>query len=219
MSLKSLRYVYAALAILFSCASYAQRQVNAELRKGNKFFRDSVFKEADVWYRKALQKDSKNARAAYNLGTALLMQQKAEESMEMYEAAVKSNANPMLKAKAYHNMGVILQTRQLFADAIEAYKASLRLNPTDDETRYNLALCQKQLKNQPPQQQPKPQKQEQKQEEKQQKEQEQQSNPNEMSKDNAEQILQLSQQEDKQVQERLNKTNRIPVRARNKKNW
>lgn len=32
--------------------------------------------------------------------------------------------------------------------SVEAFKQSLRLNPADDETRYNLALAQKLLENQ-----------------------------------------------------------------------
>ena len=49
---------------------------------------------------------------------------------------------------AYHNMGVICQKHQMFSEAIEAYKESLRNNPSDNETRYNLELCRRQLKNQ-----------------------------------------------------------------------
>ena len=33
-------------------------------------------------------------------------------------------------------------------DAIKAYEESLRNNPSDDETRYNLALCKRLQKNQ-----------------------------------------------------------------------
>ena len=49
-------------------------------------------------------------------------------------------------------MGVIMQNHQDFAKAIECYKMALRNNPQDDETRYNLALCKHQLKNQQNQQ-------------------------------------------------------------------
>ena len=39
-----------------------------------------------------------------------------------------------------------------YAKSVEAYKQSLRLNPKDDETRYNLALAQKLLHDQQNQQ-------------------------------------------------------------------
>ena len=49
-------------------------------------------------------------------------------------------------------MGVILQSSKQLPQCIEAYKQALRNNPKDDETRYNLALAQKQLKDQQQQQ-------------------------------------------------------------------
>ena len=42
----------------------------------------------------------------------------------------------------------ILQSSKQYPQCIEAYKESLRNNPKDDETRYNLALAQKLLKDQ-----------------------------------------------------------------------
>ena len=44
-------------------------------------------------------------------------------------------------------MGVVMQNHQQYAQAIEYYKMALRCNPQDNETRYNLALCKKLLKN------------------------------------------------------------------------
>ena len=38
-------------------------------------------------------------------------------------------------------MGWICQNLKMYDDAIEQYKEALRMNPNDDETRYNLALC------------------------------------------------------------------------------
>ena len=58
----------------------------------------------------------------------------------------------MKLAHIYHNMGVIFQAGKDYAKAVDAYKMSLRNNPTDHETRYNLALAQKMLKDQQNQQ-------------------------------------------------------------------
>ena len=84
----------------------------------------------------------------------------------LFEQVTRFSSSAGLKARAYHNRGVIRQKsaaadpekkQQLLRDAIEQYKQSLRLNPHDENTRYNLALCQKQLKNDKNQNQPKPQ--------------------------------------------------------------
>lgn len=84
----------------------------------------------------------------FNLGNSLLMQQKAKEAMEQFESASKVEKDRDKLAQIYHNMGVILQSSKQYPQCIEAYKESLRNNPKDDETRYNLALAQKLLKDQ-----------------------------------------------------------------------
>ncbi len=50
------------------------------MRKGNRFFNDSVYVKAEVDYRKALEINLKSTDAMFNLGNSLLMQQKAAGS-------------------------------------------------------------------------------------------------------------------------------------------
>ena len=117
------------------------------LLRGNSLFKANKFADAEVYYRKALECDTTNARVKYNLGNALLSQQKPKEAMQQYETAVEYEKNPFFKAAIYHNMGVILQSQKQFVPAIECYKNALRNYSNDDRTRYNLALCMHQLKN------------------------------------------------------------------------
>ena len=171
----------------------------------------------------------------YNLGNSLLMQQKAKEAMEQYEAASRIEKDKNKLAQIYHNMGVILQSSKQLPQCIEAYKQALRNNPKDDETRYNLALAQKQLKDQQQQNQnqDKDQKQDQKQDDKQQNkdqqdqdkkdqqqnnQQQQQQNQNQMSKENAEQLLKAAMQDEKNVQDKVKKA--VQVQGRKlEKDW
>ena len=51
-------------------------------------------------------------------------------------------------ANIFHNLGDISMQNKEYDKSVEAFKQSLRLNPADDETRYNLALAQKLLENQ-----------------------------------------------------------------------
>ena len=166
-----LRKKYVMLGLMFvSVAVYGQKTERDYLRSGNKLYKDSTFVKAEVDYRKALELEPKSTDAMYNLGNSLLMQQKAKEAMEQYEAASRIEKDKNKLAQIYHNMGVILQSSKQLPQCIEAYKQALRNNPKDDETRYNLALAQKQLKDQQQQNQnqDKDQKQDQKQDDKQQ---------------------------------------------------
>ena len=116
------------------------------IRSGNRFYRQENYVKAEVEYRKALDKNSHNAQAMYNLGCALMQQQKDSLAILQLQNAGKTETAKLRKAMVYHNIGVICQKHRLYGDAIEAYKESLRNNPSDDETRYNLVLCMRQQK-------------------------------------------------------------------------
>lgn len=208
--------------VLLCCTTvvFGQKSERDYMRSGNKLYNDSLFVKAEVDYRKALELNPKSTDAMYNLGNALLMQNKAKEAMEQFDAVTRIEKDKGKLARAYHNMGVILQSSKQYPQCIEAYKQSLRNNPHDDETRYNLALAQKMLKDQQ-QQQNQDKQQEQKQDQKQddqkdqnkdqnedqkkQPQQNQQQNKNEMSKENAEQLLNAVMQDEKNVQDKVKK--------------
>ncbi len=137
-----------ALSTLLANGTYAQRADRDLVRKGNRLYRDSAYVKAETSYVKAQEKNAAGYYATYNRGNALLRQNKPKEAMQQFEAASKMEAPKTDKAKTWHNMGVIMQSQKQYADAINCYKEALRNEPTDDETRYNLALCQKLLKDQ-----------------------------------------------------------------------
>ena len=214
-------YILSLLLVASAGQVLAQQKTDRDyLRSGNKLYNDSLFIKAEVDYRKALELNPKSTDAMFNLANALLMQQKAKEAMEQYESVSKIEKDKEKLAQIYHNMGVILQSSKQLPQCIEAYKESLRNNPKDDETRYNLALAQKQLKdqqqnqqNQDQQQQQQEQKEDKQDQNKDQQEQnqdqqqqpQQQQNKNEMSKENAQQLLNAVMQDEKNVQDKVKK--------------
>ena len=194
------------------------------VRQGNKLYRAGDFANAEVSYRKAIEKNPRNPHAAYNLGNALMAQKKDSAAIEQFQNAAKLETNPMRKYRAFHNMGVICQGHKMYGEAIEAYKNALRLNPEDNETRYNLVLCKHQKNKQDQNQQQNQQQQEKKDDKKDQDQQEQNKNKQkeqkpQMSKDNAEQLLNAAMQQEKQTQDRLKKAQQQPQRRQVLKNW
>ena len=148
MKIRALTYTLFILACSMVSNTFAQKAERDYLRKGNRQYHDSAFVDAEVSYRKALEAKPTSAMSRYNLGNALLFQNKPQEAMKEFEAASKMEHDKGKLASIYHNAGVILQGAKQYQQAIEAYKESLRNNPADHETRYNLALCQKLLKDQ-----------------------------------------------------------------------
>jgi Ca-activated chloride channel family protein len=205
-------------------AAQSDRQL---IRQGNKQFRAGNMAEAEVLYRKAVEKNQRNPQATYNLGNALMEQRKDSLSINQLEASAKLETNPLRRAQAFHNIGVICQKHQMFNEAIEAYKESLRNNPTDDQTRYNLELCKRQQKqqqqddkqNQQKQEQEKKEQEQKQEQEKQEKKDQQQPPKQQMSKDNAEQLLNAAMQEEKQTQERMQKAMQRSQKRTLEKNW
>lgn len=214
------------------------RQSRKYIRHGNSLYRSGKQREALVDYYKAMRADTTNARALYNLGTSMFPEQwravpetQRDTMVNYFRLAAQQETSPIRKSQAFHNMGVVLQGKRDFQNAIEAYKMALRFNPNDDETRYNLVLCQRQLKkqgggqknqqnkqdDQQDQQKQEQQKQEQ-QQQKQDKQQEQQEPP--MSKENAEQLLNAAMQQEKQTQQRMQEAQKQQSKRRRiEKNW
>lgn len=223
-------YIILLLLTALSVSSYADnRQARKLIRKGNALYRADKRQEAQVDYLKAYRADSTDARVQYNLATSmfpqdykLVQKERCDTMAMMFERAAQAETNPLRKAKAYHNEGVAYQGVKDFGKAIEAYKNALRCNPNDDESRYNLVLCQRQLKNQGGgnnnQQQDKQDKQDQQDKQKKQDQQQQQQEPP-MSKENAEQLLNAAIQREKETQKRMKEAQQQPQRRRIEKNW
>ena len=218
------------LCVLGSLSAMAQsdRQL---IRQGNRQFRAGNYAEAETDYRKSAEKNVRNPQAAYNLGNALLAQHKDSVAVNQFTTAAKLETNPIRRAQAYHNMGVICQEKKMFSEAIELYKEALRNNPADDETRYNLELCKRQLKKQGQQnkddknkkdekdKQKEQEEQKKKEQQQQKQQQQQQQQQQQMSKENAEQLLNAAMQEEKATQERMKKAQRQSSDRRLEKNW
>lgn len=225
MKIKTI-YIIICILMLSIGSTYAQND-RQFIRQGNRQYRAQQYEKAEATYRKAVAANPRNPEAQYNLGCALMAQQKDSMAIKCLENGAKLQPDPMRRAQAYHNMGVICQQKKLFAEAAEAYKQALRNNPADDETRYNLALCLKQIKNQPQQQQKsqdenegdnkKNKNEEQKNDNKNKKQ--EPDNQEQMSKENAEQLLNAAQQQEKATQQRLKQNQQQPRRNRHLKNW
>ncbi len=223
-----LLYMLTLLAVAVS--AQADRQY---IRSGNKFFRQQNYAKAEVEYRKAVSENSGNAQAIYNLGCALMMQKKDSAAIEQFQRSGQLETSKLRKAKSYHNIGVICQSKKMYGEAINAYKESLRNNPSDDETRYNLALCKRLQKNDPRNNQNKNQdknknkdkdkqnkdKQQQNKDKNKQQQNKQQQDKERMSKDNAEQLLNAAMQEEKNTQQRVKDAMHRSRPKKLDKNW
>ena len=205
------------------------------LHKGNSAFKAGDMSTAEKAYRQALKANPHSARAAFNLGDVYLNKKDAQNALKFYERAAKQEKSKLVRAMAYHNMGYIHHVAKEYDRAINYYKDALRNNPKDDDTRYNLVLCQQQKRQQDQQKQNKNANDKQQQQDKQGKndknspESNQQQRPNDrkerpeqqqsgISKENAEQLLNLSRQNEQQTRRKIDHAQQPRVKQLDK-NW
>ncbi len=203
------------------------------IRKGNREYQEKQYEDAEILYRKALEKDENSDKAGYNLGNSLYKQDKFAASSARYEdLALRGNKDKKEVSKYFYNLGNSYFKENNFKESIEAYKNALRNNPADVDAKHNLQVAMNMLNNQQQQQQKnQQQKQDQQQQDKQnqqqqqqpqqsdQKNQQQQQKQQQISREDAERLLDEIAREEKdvlkKVQQEKKKTKKVPV----EKNW
>lgn len=235
-----MRYIVNILILLLISVGASSQSDRMHIRSGNRDMRggaEGAAAKAETKYRKALTANGSNAQAMYNLGCALLAQNKDSMAMEMFEKAVKAEKSPQRKAMAYHNMGVIMQRQQQYGPAMEQYKNALRLSPHSEDSRYNYVLCKRLKKeddnnnggggggnNQQNQDKNKDKdknknQNQNKDKQNQKNDQQNQNEQQKMSRENADQLLNAAVQNEKATRERMRKAVSQPNRRNLEKNW
>ncbi|MGE4433940.1 MAG: tetratricopeptide repeat protein [Bacteroidales bacterium] len=217
----------------------AQKAVRSHVRSGNKQYEQQAYTQSEIEYRKALELNPRSPEALYNLGNALFKQEKAKDALEMYQVALSQVQDPGQAAQILHNIGNAGMQEKDYSKAVEAYRMALRYQPSDDETRYNLAVAQSMLKQQQQQQQQKEDESEQeKEQEKEQQDQQQQDHQDQqqqqqeqdqsqeqegqeqVSKEKAQQLLDALMQDEQELQEKVRKLQMQQGQSRNpEKDW
>ena len=144
----------AVVILLFSYTLGNAQNDEAQLSQSNNYIFDGNylvnenFVEAEKKYRLGVSIKQNNAAGSYNLGNAYYNSELYDEAMLRHIEAVSNSGSKLEKHKAYHNIGNTLMQQKRCKEAVEAYKNALRNNPSDDESRYNLALAQECAKEQ-----------------------------------------------------------------------
>jgi len=234
-----MKYQLIIILLILLQLSVSGQQERKHVRQGNRIYfeglRDTTridsvaFSKAETEYRKALDKKPDDLKWNFNLNNSLYKQKKLGAAASGYEQNARQMVDPKEKAGALHNLGNARLFQQQLDEAIETYKKALRINPTDMETKYNLAYAQ-QLKKQEQQNQDQDKNQDKDQNKDQNKDQQkdqnkdqnnnQQQPPPKISRQNAEQLLQALQNDEKNIQEKVKKAQAVQVKnSRVEKDW
>lgn len=129
--------------VLLSNIYFAQSSVRSFNNDGVDLYKDKKFNDAEVNFKKSIEKDKNVFESNFNLGATYYKQGKYDESIKSYNKALSLTQDKNLKAKTYYNMGNSMLKNKKYDDAINLYKNSLKLDPKDLETKYNLSYALK----------------------------------------------------------------------------
>ncbi len=244
-NIKFSRFYILILGIFINISATEAQSVHKFLRKGDGAYREGDYKGAEENYRKSLEMQP-NAKGSFNLGNAIFKQQRYTDAIKQYDEIIAKSNDNTLKANSLYNKGNAQFWNREYEKAVESFKQSLRLNPNDENAKKNLAKAKRQLQEQQKQQQKNQQNQQkdkqdnkdkqdknqqQPQEPQQNQKQEQQpqdangqpqQNPQQkasqdLKKEDAKRMLQIMDDEERKVQQRLKKGK--PQPSRSTKDW
>ena len=214
------------LFLFFVPIATIAQNTNTLIKNGNDAYNKKEYDAAVENYKKVAENEPDNEKALYNLGNALYKKGTAEEALPFYDAAIKSSKISTAKEEAWYNKGVVFQNTKKLPESINAYKNALRLNPKDEDARFNLqkALVQQQQQQQQKEKEDnknkKKPKDDQKQKQKEDKEKNEQPKPqpSKMTQKEAEEKLKALLQQEKKLQNKLRKVDAAsPIKP--EKDW
>jgi tetratricopeptide (TPR) repeat protein len=135
------------LILLFTCNSFSQ-SLRGVVNEGVENYNDNKYSDAEVNFKKGVEKSPENFEAKFNLGDALFKQERYDDAITSFQSSMQMAKNDEEKAKVHYNIGNSLLKSQKIKESIEEYKQSLKLNPDDQEAKYNLSYALEMLKNQ-----------------------------------------------------------------------
>ncbi|MCW8809999.1 MAG: tetratricopeptide repeat protein [Ignavibacteriaceae bacterium] len=139
---------YFSLTLLIPTSFAFAQSTRGLVNDGVNLYNEKKFSDAEVNFKKGSENAPDNFEAKFNLGDAYYKQQRYDEAIKSFQSALANAKTDEEKAKIYHNVGNSLLNSQKIKESIGAYKESLKLNPNDQETKYNLSYALNMLKNQ-----------------------------------------------------------------------
>ena len=233
-----LKKTIAALAALLLVLPLSAQEDKTEVRSGNRMLRNRNYNEAEINFRKGLVKDSTSFISSYDLASSLYLQKDYDNAAKALERVEAQLPDSEYADRWHFNKGNIALQQQDWQTAVEAFKQALLLNPGDLEAKESYIYAKKKLEDQQNQQGDKGDQGDQgdnqdKQDDNQQDQPNQQPDPQDNNQDNqpqeapaeqqispqqAQQMLKAIQAKEKETQEKVEKAKAQQAQTRRKEN-
>ncbi|MFQ5612139.1 MAG: tetratricopeptide repeat protein [Anaerolineae bacterium] len=147
-----LRWLILLSLVLLATACGSATRAARYNNQGNKAFEAQQFDEALDHYTDAQRENPDLAQPYYNAGNTFHYRGDLEAAVAQTQQAIRL-AEDDLAPDAFYNLGNSFFRAQAFGEAVEAYKETLRRNPDDLDAKHNLELALQNLQQQQQQQQ------------------------------------------------------------------
>ncbi len=138
----------ASIILLVCCSGLSGQSARSLIDGGNKAYNSDEFVDAEVQYRKVLEKEDGLPEGSFNLGDALYKQGRYDVSAEAFDKALDDTSRSEITSKGLFNKGNALFRQQKYRESIDAYINSLKLAPDDLDAKHNLLHAMRKLKEQ-----------------------------------------------------------------------
>ncbi len=189
----------------FICGSVLAQSGKQLIKQGNKAYAEKDFEKASSSYNEALKTTKENLTSYSNLGNSLFKEKKFDEAIGAYDQALALEKDNLKLSNLHYNKGVAYQTNNKLEECIEAYKKALRISPDDEDARLNLQKALK--KQQQDKQEDKKDNKDKKEDKKDKNKPEPEQSKSNLSQKEAEDKLKALMQQEKNLQNKLHKSN------------
>ncbi len=100
---------------------------------GNNYLGTKEYKKAIESYENAIEKNSENSNAYYNLGIIYSNIKEYEKEIDSYAKAIEINSEYL---SAYYNLGNAYSNNKEYQKAIDTYKEGIKINPNASDMYY-----------------------------------------------------------------------------------
>ncbi len=210
---KSTQLILLGVLFIFSTNNLKALEFDFEnIEKADEYYNEGKYKEASLEYKKI----AKTPEANYNLANSYYKNKEYKKAQDAYKNVVSSNKD--LEFRKLHNLGNTYVKLQDLQNAKKMYENALKIKE-DKQTRENLEIVEKLLKNKDNKQQNKDNKQQNNQDKDKDKKQKNKENNQDKNKEQENKQKQDKQQQDKEQEESKNQQkNKEEENSENKKN-
>lgn len=124
------------------------------VRKGNRQFARERYDKSIESYTRALEAAPTSFEASYDLANAMFRAERYDSAEQTLKSVLAdSTRSDIDRSEAVYNLGNAQFAQQKLKEALASYRAAMRLNPDDQEAKYNYAYTKHLLQQQEQQEQ------------------------------------------------------------------